>query len=352
MAASKVIDADGHVIERTDELRKYLRSPFDKRGGPLTASEPWDRDLQQTLPHERCTFPRAPSAEDWLRLLDDHGIEQVFLYPTALGNVSRIREPEYAVALCQAYNDYAHDRYAKISNRLRPVAILPFQDPESAVIELRRAVCDLGCRGAVVRTTGLRLPLGHKFYDPIYREAEALGCALAVHGTNGGDELASGGFETFTEVHTVSFPVGMFVQFSNMIYQGVPARFPKLRLAFLEIGSTWLPYWLDRMDEHWEKRGTLETPSLKQRPSACVREHSIFLASKRMRPYCQKPFATSAKITSSTRPTSHIGTASSPTICAIPRNARMYPTRPRISSCTTTPRHCTRFSVMSQKCVD
>ena len=158
------------------------------------------------------------------------------------------------------------------------MALLPFQDPESAVIELRRAVRELGCRGAVVRTTGLRLPLGHKFYDPIYREAESLGCALAVHGTNGGDELASGAFETFTEVHTVSFPVGMFVQFSNMIYQGVPARFPKLRLAFLEIGSTWLPYWLDRMDEHWEKRGKIETPSLKQRPSDCVRQHPIFFS--------------------------------------------------------------------------
>jgi predicted TIM-barrel fold metal-dependent hydrolase len=169
MAGSKVIDADGHIIERTDELRKYLKSPFNKRGGPLTPSEPWDRALQQTLPREPHTFPSAPTAKDWLRLLDDHNIEQAFLYPTALGNVSRIREPEYAVALCQAYNDYVHDCYAKISNRLRPVAILPFQDPESAVIELRRAVRDLGCRGAVVRTTGLRLPLGNKFYDPIYR---------------------------------------------------------------------------------------------------------------------------------------------------------------------------------------
>jgi len=149
MAESKVIDADGHIIERTDELRKYLKSPFNKRGGPLTASEPWDRALQQTLPPEPCTFPSAPNAQDWLRLLDDHGIEQAFLYPTALGNVSRIREPEYAVALAQAYNDYVHDRYTKVSDRLRPVTLLPFQDPENAVVELRRAVHELGCRGAV-----------------------------------------------------------------------------------------------------------------------------------------------------------------------------------------------------------
>jgi uncharacterized protein len=99
-----------------------------------------------------------------------------------------------------------------------------------------------------------------------------------VHGTNGAEELASGSFETFTEVHTVSFPVEMFVQFSSIIYQGVPARFPKLRLAFLEIGSTSLPYWLDRMDEHWEKRGKIETPALKQRPRDCMREHAIFFS--------------------------------------------------------------------------
>ena len=54
MAGSKVIDADGHIIERSDELRRYLKAPFNKRGGPLTASEPWDRDLQETLPaHQR-----------------------------------------------------------------------------------------------------------------------------------------------------------------------------------------------------------------------------------------------------------------------------------------------------------
>jgi hypothetical protein len=76
----------------------------------------------------------------------------------------------------------------------------------------------------------------------------------------------------------VSFPVGIFVQFSNMIFQGVPQRFPKLRLAFLEIGCTWLPYWLDRMDEHWEKRGKIETPLLTQRPSDCVRQRPIYFS--------------------------------------------------------------------------
>ena len=100
MAESKVIDADGHIIERSDELRRYLKAPFNKRSGPLTASEPWDRDLQETLPAHQNIFPRAPLAKDWLRIMDEYGIELAFLYPTSMGNVSRVREPDYAVALC------------------------------------------------------------------------------------------------------------------------------------------------------------------------------------------------------------------------------------------------------------
>jgi hypothetical protein len=63
-----------------------------------------------------------------------------------------------------------------------------------------------------------------------------------------------------------------------MIFQGVPVRFPKLRIAFLEIGATWLPYWLDRMDEHWELRGEFEAPHLKKKPSEVVRESPIYFS--------------------------------------------------------------------------
>ena len=148
MSQPKVIDADGHIIERSDELRRYLKAPFNKRGGPLTASEPWDRDLQETLPAHQKVFPRAPRAEDWLRVMDEYGIELAFLYPTSMGNVSRVREPDYAVALSEAYNDYVYDHYVKVSERLKPIAIIPPQDPERAAMELRRAVKQLGYRAA------------------------------------------------------------------------------------------------------------------------------------------------------------------------------------------------------------
>ncbi len=43
-------------------------------------------------------------------------------------------------------------------------------------------------------------------------------------------------------------------------------KFPRLQFAFLESGCGWLPYWLERMDEHfeWMHKGV---PWLKMKPS-------------------------------------------------------------------------------------
>jgi hypothetical protein len=40
----------------------------------------------------------------------------------------------------------------------------------------------------------------------------------------------------------------------DVIMGGVMERFPRLRFAFLEGQCGWLPFWLDRMDEHYEWR--------------------------------------------------------------------------------------------------
>ncbi len=45
-------------------------------------------------------------------------------------------------------------------------------------------------------------------------------------------------------------------------------RHPALRVAFLESGCGWLPYWLWRMDEHWETaEGVDGEPQLPMKPS-------------------------------------------------------------------------------------
>jgi hypothetical protein len=41
----KIIDADGHIVERDSELRKYLPEPHSKRTGALRPSDGLDTGL-------------------------------------------------------------------------------------------------------------------------------------------------------------------------------------------------------------------------------------------------------------------------------------------------------------------
>src|SRR5947207_2178355 len=79
------------------------------------------------------------------------------------------------------------DEIAELIGKFNGVALIPMQDVPSAVIELRRAVKELGMLGAMLPSNGLRFHLGAKEFWPVYEEAEKLDCALAVHGGCYGD---------------------------------------------------------------------------------------------------------------------------------------------------------------------
>ena len=61
-----------------------------------------------------------------------------------------IQNPDYAIAVCQGFNDYVHAKYRRMSDRLHPMALIPMQNVPEAVKELRRAVEDLGLPGAML----------------------------------------------------------------------------------------------------------------------------------------------------------------------------------------------------------
>jgi uncharacterized protein len=67
------------------------------------------------------------------------------------------------------------------------------------------------------------------------------------------------------------------MQMTSIIFRGVLERFPKLRIAFMEAGCSWAPYWMGRMDEEWKKRGKVEAPLCKSKPSEYLRSGRIFL---------------------------------------------------------------------------
>ena len=71
--------------------------------------------------------------------------------------------------------------------------------------------------------------------------------------------------------HMVAHPFGQMAVVMDMIAGGVCDRFPGLRVGFFESGLGWIPYWLDRLDEHFEVMGR-HTPWLVRPPSEIFRE--------------------------------------------------------------------------------
>ncbi|HEU5322156.1 MAG TPA: amidohydrolase family protein, partial [Methylomirabilota bacterium] len=274
MTAFAVLDADGHVTESNEQVAKYLDEPYRRRPAGAFGFYPgdgWDRRMLGTL------GDAGGDAQAWLRALDRGGMEATVLYPTLGLFLSFLRDREWAVALCRAYNTMLHEEFVRVSPRLKAVALLPVQDPEAAAAELRRAVRELGLCGGMLAADGGHL-LGDARFAPVYEEAQRLDVMLGVHAS--GSHLGGAGvelFPRFIQAHTCSHAFGQMRQLTSVIFEGVPERFPDLRLAFLEAGCGWAPYWMERMDDEYAKRAA-EAPALKRKPSDYVRSGSIFFS--------------------------------------------------------------------------
>jgi uncharacterized protein len=266
--AIKVIDSDGHARDIDDLIKGYLPEPFRNRKAPLLPRETFDRNLGGTLGHS------GVKLEERLAAMDTQQIDTAVLYPTGGLGIGRVREKDFSVALCRAYNDFIAD-YCKGSPRLKAVANLPVNDPEEAANELRRAVTKLGLCGGMLAAQAHSKNLGSAEFHPLYIEAEALDTPIAIHAF-GGDEPGSDIFDQFIAIHTTGHPFPVLRQLTAMVYGGIPELFPRLRIGYLEIGCGWIPYWAERMDEEWEKRGKVEAPLCKKKPSEYLTSGRIY----------------------------------------------------------------------------
>ena len=97
---------------------------------------------------------------------------------------------------------------------------------------------------------GIKDHLGAKIYWPIYEEAEKLGCA-----SGGARRFAApsghGRFSTYYPVHALGHPFGIAIQAAGLIAHGIFERFPGFAWRFSKAGSTWVPFFLDRLDRSY-----------------------------------------------------------------------------------------------------
>ena len=267
------IDADGHVRDTDEDIRAFLKPPYNERPR-LGAGSPRD-GFDNTLGNRAGT--RFVDISVWINSLEQGELDFSVLYPTGSLGSGWIREADFAEARASAYNDWLYHSYLNIDTRFKGVAMLPVQNPDSAAKELERCVHDLGMVGGML-PEGPYL-YGDKKFHPIFSTAQKLNVPLAVHAggrlTGSYDEFL---FDNLAQVHSLGHAFFQMKQFVSLMLSGVPEIFPNLKLAFLEAGCGWVSYMLDRMDERYRIRGHVDAPLLTKEPSEYLKSRNIYIS--------------------------------------------------------------------------
>jgi predicted TIM-barrel fold metal-dependent hydrolase len=211
-----VFDADSHIVEPAEIWTEYLEPEYRTLGkhalwredgktssylkvngkvfrDTMNSNIPrhaiwrpgmtWDQ-VGELDPRRRHPInPGASNPEARLRDMGAMGIDQALLYPTWFAEgFHLIEDPDVAYALARAYNNWIADFCKAAPKRLFAAAMVPLQNMDHAVEELRR-VAKIPCfRGVFIRPMFLEGHyLNHPFYEPLWAELEDLGLTAAVH---------------------------------------------------------------------------------------------------------------------------------------------------------------------------
>ena len=213
-------------------------------------------------------LPGSYDPVERLKVMDAEGLDHAVCFPSIYLISGDITDPDAAVANARAYNDWMADFVSADRERLYGIAVCPLQDPRRAAEEIDRAA-GLGLVGLTFRPErydGLELFADEM--DRVWSVAEANDLTVAVHGSFGSrmPSFARTRYRNQFYVHMVCHPFEQMACVMEIVASGVLDRHPQLRVGFFESGLGWLPYWLERLDEHKESMGHL-VPTLKREPT-------------------------------------------------------------------------------------
>jgi predicted TIM-barrel fold metal-dependent hydrolase len=297
MTLELVVDADGHCSEPQDDLAAWMPSEYASRA-PVTFRdhEGVARSLVEGrlaakrgglgssvngpfAPHIRQSRDGMQDPIARLRDMDEEGIDAAVIFGTPVAlTVNGLADKGLAGAMCHGVNRWLVEEYlAADPKRLKGVGLIPCQDPPVAARELE-FLAQHGIVSAMLPTNVYGINMGDRRFDPIYETAQAIGMPLSVHPQTGHDGqygvwgvmgAGSERMEKYAYVHITAFTFELQIALMHMIGEGVFDRYPRLKVAYMEGGAGWIPFWAERLDEHQEKLRP-QFPDLQRRPSEII----------------------------------------------------------------------------------
>ena len=182
----------------------------------------------------------------------------------------------------RAHNRHMDD-FCSADDRLMGVAIIPLDDPDLAMAELKQVLAS-GLEAVWIphRPSGDRSP-GHVDLDPFWATLAEAGLPFLLHVGGAPLQLAKawmnngrpptkdwlGGGENLRTKDVALLHEGPEAFLTMMVLDGVLERHPGLRGASVELGAGWVPELLRRLDwvvKHWSRndanlQGLSRTPS-------------------------------------------------------------------------------------------
>lgn len=207
------------------------------------------------------------------RVMKPLGIGAAILNP--LHGAAVLHSEDMAAGLCSAVNRWVSEHWLDRDPRLRASIVVPLDDADLAVAEIERCATDPRFVQVLMLASG-SAPLGKRRFWPIYEAATRHGLTIGVHAGSAYrfPTAPIGWSSTFLEdyVHNAQAFESQMISF---IAEGVLAKFPELKIVFIESGFMWVPAAIWRANKTW--RGVRpEVPWVKENPGDIVRRHFRF----------------------------------------------------------------------------
>ena len=305
MVRHGVVSADSHVMEPGDLWQERLDRRFRERSprvieNPVKKGPRWLFTVEGASP-----FPIAggfaagrsgddltefmsqgyegarPSGWDPAERMKDQeldGVDAEVLYPTLGMPIFSMLDAELQRACFEVYNDWVAEYCRYEPKRLYGIGLISLEDPKVAAADVE-TIAKQGMRGAMIWGAAPdERPYSDRAYDPFWQAASEALLPVSLHiiasrGRRtvgvGNETIGSGSVHPGIWYSTVLHEIQESL--ATLVFSGVLARFPKLRIVSAENDVGWLPHFIYRMDHAFEKFGSLWTEDTPLPPSEYVR---------------------------------------------------------------------------------